>query len=71
MSILGQLLIFLLRQYNINYIQSDPLQQKENPDKRQIQKGKATKNMAIDRTGAPPCTWLLYMVYILYILNRL
>ena len=54
----------ILRQYNIDDIQSEPLQKNQNPPKRRIQEFKANTNMVMYQTGAPPSTWLLCMVYI-------
>ena len=54
----------ILRQYNIVGMHSDPPQQNQNPAKRQIQEVKATTNLVVDQTGAPPWTCLMCMVYI-------
>ena len=67
----GAAVKYLLQQYNIDDMKSDPLQQKHNPAKRLIQEVKATTNMAMDRTGAPTWTWLLCMVCIVYIIKCL
>ena len=50
---------------------SEPLQQNHNPAERIIQEVKATTNMVMDRTGAPPWIWLLFMVFIVYIIKCL
>eukprot|EP00957_Ditylum_brightwellii_P104414 7952482-Ditylum_brightwellii.AAC.1 len=43
----------ILRQYNIDDMQSEPHQQNHNPAKRRIQEVKTTNNVMIDRSGAP------------------
>ena len=61
----------ILQQYNIDDMHSDPLQQNHNPSEILIKEVKATTNMVMDRTGAPPWIWLLFMVFIVYIIKCL
>ncbi len=61
----------ILRQYCIEDMQSEPLQQNQNPAERRIQEVKSMTNVVMDRTGAPTYLWLLCMTYCVYILNHL
>ena len=61
----------ILRQYNIDDMQSDPHQQNQNPAERRIQEVKAMTNVMMDRAGVPAYLWLLCMKMYIFILNRL
>jgi hypothetical protein len=50
--------------------QSEPHQQQQNPAERRYQTIKYTTNRIMDRTGAPPSTWLLCLQYTCFLLNR-
>ena len=61
----------ILRQYNIDDMQSEPHQQNQNPAERRIQEVKAMTNVMMDRAGAPAYLWLLCLKVCVFILNRL
>jgi hypothetical protein len=61
----------ILRQYCIDNLQSEPLQQNQNPAERRIQEVKSMANAVMDRTGSPTYFWLLCMTYCVYILIHL
>jgi len=60
----------ILRALIIGDWQSEPHQQQQNPAERRYQTVKNTANRVMDRTGAPPYTWLLCLVYVCYLLNH-
>jgi len=60
----------ILRALVIGDWQSEPHQQQQNPAERRYQTVKNTANRIMDRTGAPPCTWLLSLLYVCYLLNH-
>ena len=61
----------VLRHYMIKDSQSEPYHEHQNPSERRYQTVKDYVNAILDRTGAPPKTWLLAMQYVCYILNTL
>jgi hypothetical protein len=61
----------ILRTFCINNWQSEPHQQHQNPAERRYQTIKNWTNRILDRTGAPPHTWLLALQYVCYLLNHL
>jgi Reverse transcriptase (RNA-dependent DNA polymerase) len=60
----------ILRTYCIKSWQSEPYQQHQNPAERRFQTLKSAANRILDRTGAPPYTWLLCLKYVCYLLNH-
>ena len=60
----------VLRTLCIGDWQSEPHQQQQNPAERRYQTIKATTNRVLDRTGAPPSTWLLCLQYVCFLLNH-
>ncbi|MEL7196406.1 MAG: reverse transcriptase domain-containing protein, partial [Bacteroidota bacterium] len=60
----------ILRSLFIGSWQSEPHQQQQNPAERRIQTLKTTTNRIMDRTGAPPDTWLLCLLYVCFLLNH-
>jgi hypothetical protein len=61
----------ILRALCIGDWQSEPHQQQQNPAERHYQTIKQnTANRILDRTGAPPYTWLLCLIYVCYLLNH-
>ena len=60
----------ILRSLFIKSWQSEPYYQHQNPSERRFQTVKRTTNTALDRTGAPPSTWLLCMLYVVFVLNH-
>lgn len=61
----------ILRALYIGDWQSEPYHQHQNPSERRYQTLKAATNRILNRTGAPPETWLLALQYVSYVLNRL
>ena len=60
----------ILRSLVIKQWQSEPYQQNQNPAERRYQTVKRGANRVMDRSGAPPSTWLLALKYVVYILNH-
>lgn len=60
----------ILRALYIDAWQSEPHQQHQNPAERRYQTVKTAINRVLDRTGAPPDTWLLCAQYVCYLLNH-
>lgn len=60
----------ILRALVINSWQSEPHQQQQNHAERRYQTIKNTANRIMDRTGAPPFTWLLCLTYVCFLLNH-
>ena len=60
----------ILRALYIGSWQSEPHQQHQNPAERRFQTVKNTTNVILDRTGAPPNTWLLCLLYVCFLLNH-
>jgi hypothetical protein len=54
----------ILRSLIIGDWQSEPHQQHQNPDERKYQDVKRMANTIMDRTGLPPQTWLLALMYV-------
>ena len=61
----------ILRALFISSWQSEPHQQHQNAAERKYQTIKRNVNTVLDRTGAPAYTWLLCLLYVCFILNRL
>ena len=59
----------LLRALMIGAWQSEPGQQNQNPCERRINTLKTRTNIVMDRTAAPPYTWLLALEYVCDLLN--
>ena len=60
----------ILRAYCIDDWQSEPYHQHQNHAERRWAVIKPLVNLLLKRTGAPPSTWLLALLYVCYILNR-
>ena len=60
----------ILRTFCIKSWQSEPHQQQQNPAERRFQTIKTAANRVLDRSGAPPATWLLCLKYVCYLLNH-
>jgi hypothetical protein len=60
----------ILRTLCIGDWQSEPHQQQQNPAERRFQTVKNAANRIMDRTGAPPSTWLLCLMYVCFLLNH-
>ena len=60
----------ILRTLFISSWQSEPHQQQQNPAERRYQTIKNAANRVMDRTGAPPPTWLLCLVYVCFLFNH-
>jgi hypothetical protein len=60
----------ILRNLCIKNWQSEPYQQHQNAAERRYQTVKRATNRLLDRTGAPPTTWLLCLKYVCYLLNH-
>ena len=60
----------ILRTFCIKNWQSEPHQQQQNPAERRFQTIKTAANRVLDRSGAPPDTWLLCLKYVCYLLNH-
>ena len=61
----------ILRALFISSWQSEPHQQQQNPAERKYQTLKRYTNTILSRTGAPANTWLLCLLYVCFLLNRL
>ena len=61
----------ILRYLVIDDWQSEPYYQQQNPAERRYRHVKANTNKTMNRTGAPAYTWLLCMMYVLFIMNRM
>jgi hypothetical protein len=59
----------ILRSLMIGDWQSEPHQQHQNPAERKYQDVKRMANTIMDRTGSPPTTWLLALMYVCFVLN--
>jgi hypothetical protein len=59
----------ILRSLIIGNWQSEPYQQHQNPAERKYQDVKRMANTIMDRTGSPPQTWLLALMYVCFVLN--
>ena len=59
----------ILRAYRIDDWQSEPHHQHQNYAERRIQEYKKKVDTTLDRTGAPGNTWLLALLYVIFILN--
>ena len=68
---IGRAVQEILRMYAIKDFQCEPHHQHQNPAERRIQEVKKLSNQMLDRTGAPPNLWLLCVLYIVYLLNRM
>ena len=60
----------ILRTFIIGSWQSEPYYQHQNPAERRFNTIKTTTNTVLDRTGAPPSTWLLCLLYVIFVLNH-
>ena len=60
----------ILRTLSIGAWNSEPHQQQQNPAERRFQTVKHAANRIMDRTGAPPSTWLLCLTYVCFLLNH-
>ena len=60
----------ILRALVIGDWQSEPHQQQQNPAERHYQTVKQAANRIMDRTNAPPHTWLLCLLYVCFLLNH-
>ena len=61
----------LLRAYRISDYQSEPKHQHQNFAERRYQTVKRFTNKVLDRSGAPANCWLLAVLYVIFILNRI
>ena len=61
----------VLRNLIIGSWQSSPHNQHQNPAERRYQTVKKTANIILDRSGSPAYTWLLCILHVCYILNRI
>ena len=61
----------ILRALFISSWQSKPHQQQQNPAEHKYQTLKRYTNTILCRTGAPANTWLLCLLYVCFLLNRL
>ena len=61
----------ILRNFYIGDWQSKPYYEHQNPAERRYQNVKHTANVVLDRTGAPAHTWLLCLLYVVFVLNCL
>jgi hypothetical protein len=59
----------ILRTLHIGQRQSEAHQQHQNPSERRYQALKTTTNTLLDRSGSPPYTWLLCLMYVAFLLN--
>ena len=60
----------LLRYFCIGGWHSEAGHQHQNPSERRINTVKTTTNTVMDRTGSPPNTWLLCLMYVCFLLNH-
>jgi hypothetical protein len=70
-SEIGQRCVNLLRYYFIDWWQSEPYHQNQNPAERRINHAKSMTNTIMDRTGTPPAHWLLCLMFVCFVLNNL
>ena len=68
--IIGNKVQDILRTLCIDSWQSEPYQQHQNAAERRYQTIKRAANRVLDRTGAPPYTWLLCLQYVCFLLNH-
>jgi Reverse transcriptase (RNA-dependent DNA polymerase) len=68
---IGKTVQTILRMYAIDDLQCEPHHQHQNPAERRIQDVKKLSNQIMDRTGTPPEYWLLCLLYVIFLLNRL
>ena len=68
---IGRAVKDILRYYAIKDHQSEPNFQHQNYAERRIQELKRMINTILDRSGAPPEMWLLCLLFIIYLMNRL
>jgi hypothetical protein len=68
--IIGENVLDILRALCISDWQSEPKMQHQNHSERRYQTIKTAANRIMDRTGAPPSTWLLCLMYVCYLLNH-
>ena len=68
--IISDKIVDILRTLCIKSWQSEPYQQQQNPAERRYQTLKTAANRIMDRTGAPPKTWLLCLQYACFLLNH-
>jgi hypothetical protein len=68
--IIGNKVQDVLRTLCIDSWQSEPHQQHQNAAERRYQTIKRAANRVLDRTGAPPYTWLLCLQYVCFLLNH-
>ena len=61
----------ILRNYLVADYQSEPKHQHQNFAERRYQTVKRCTNKVLDRSGAPANCWLLVVLYVVFILNRL
>jgi len=59
-----------LRHYCIDDATSEAKHQHQNPSEKKYGEAKANVNKVMNRVGAPAYTWLLCLLYVLYIMNR-
>ena len=60
----------ILRNLIIGSSQSESYHQHQNPSECRFQTVKSQTNRIMDRTGAPPFTWLLCLLYVIFLLNH-
>ena len=61
----------ILRHFTIGHYRSEPHQQNQHPAERRVQDIKKHTNILLDRTGSPPDTWLLCMLYVIDLHNHM
>ena len=61
----------ILRNYCIGDWQSQPQHQHQNPAERRYQTVKNATNRVMNRSGCPAKCWLLVVLYVVFVLNRL
>ena len=59
----------ILRTLHIGDWQSEPHHQHQNPAERRYQDIKTRANYIMDRSGSPPYTWLLALLYVCFVFN--
>ena len=67
---IGKKVLDILRTLVISNWQSEPYQQNQNYAENRFQTLQRAGNRVMDRTGAPPETWLLALQYVCYLLNH-
>ena len=60
----------ILRTLIIGSWQSEAYHQHQNPSEHRFQTVKSQTNRILDRTGSPPSTWLLCLLYVIFLLNH-